>query len=51
MVARMRRLAARLLSRRTVLAYVRRLLVGYARLLAFSVELHPDAVPVEDFRW
>ena len=45
MVRRMRRLAARLLSRRAVLAYVRELLERYAELMTAPVALHPAAAP------
>ena len=46
MAARARRLAARILSQRSVADYAREVLVAYAGLLSFEVRLHPEAVEV-----
>ena len=44
MATRARRLAARILSQRSVADYAREVLVAYAGLLRFEVRLHPEAV-------
>jgi len=46
MAARARRLAARILSQRSVADYAREVLVAYAGLLRFEVRLHPEAIEV-----
>ena len=44
MATRARRLAARILSQRSVADYAREVLVAYAGLLRFEVRLHPEAI-------